>query len=107
MGTMIKAKCKHCGFEKKFSFGAGMMDFKTNCAVPAINRETSGFVVLNFFDVGQDQDNYVFYNDPIMNLHSTGKKSIQWGDVYLGKAENLCPSCKTYNLDFEETGRFD
>lgn len=34
MGSVASAKCQ-CGFDEKFSLGAGMLDFRTSCRFPA------------------------------------------------------------------------
>ena len=108
MGSILKASCKKCTFKKEFDFGAGMMDFKTNCSVPAINKSTGEFLVKNYFNKDELPRNIVFYNDPGMYEGELERyKTHQWQDVNLKHKNNLCPVCKTYSLSFTEMGLFD
>ncbi len=107
MGTMIQAKCEKCGFQKEFLFGAGMNDFMSKCDVPAINTKTGKFVVKNIFDTDSTKVLFRFYNDPKMNLNTVGNDDIQWGEIFIGRTENFCPSYKSFSLNFEEVGFFD
>lgn len=107
MGVFIKAKCQDCNWEREFLFGAGMNDFMHSCDVPAINKKTGKFVVKDILDGSVDSNKYVFYNDPKMNVNPIGKDFIQWGEVFLQRTENYCPSCKSFGLSFEDFGSFD
>ncbi len=106
MGQIINAICKNCGFQKEFFFGAGMSDFKENCAVPAINKETEEFVIENYFTKSKS-DLFVFYNHSDMYKGSINDGNHMWGNVYIKEKHNFCPKCKLFKLNFECFGLFD
>lgn len=107
MGAWLKAKCEQCGFEQDFHFGAGMATYRSQCSVPAIDATTHQFVVENIFDNENNNGKYIFYNDPKMSHQKDSVNILQWGAVTMKKAENFCPSCKSYNLAFINKGCFD
>ncbi len=108
MGSILKASCQKCKFSREFDFGAGMMDFTTNCSAPGINKATGGFVVENYFSKDNLPKDIKFYNDPNMYQGELDEhKTLQWQEVYLKHKDNLCPVCRSYSLSFIETGLFD
>jgi len=39
MGILLKAECDECGFNDETAFGGRMLNFKTNCPIPAIEKK--------------------------------------------------------------------
>jgi len=60
MESIVNANCTHCGFEKEFYFGAGMMNFETTCNVPAIDKKTGEFVIKNILEREKQQADFLF-----------------------------------------------
>ena len=44
MGIILLGDCKSCNFEKEFQFGGNRHDCATVCMLPAVDKETGGFV---------------------------------------------------------------
>lgn len=107
MGQILKAVCKNCYFEEEVWFGGGMLNFETECNVPAINNTTGEFEIMNIFNKDLFDGNYTFYNDPSMFKGKITIDSPQWYDIYLCPTKNLCPKCKSFKMNFESVGFFD
>ena len=107
MGSLLKAICSECDFEKEFMLGGGMLDFTTMCNVPAFNKKTKKFVVKNYFEKDELKGEIVFYNDPTMFKRKDFDRTHQWGEVLLNAKNNFCPKCRSFTLDFECFGNFD
>lgn len=105
MGSILKANCDKCGFEKEVWFGAGMKDFTTICNVPAITKKTGRLGVKNILK--EHMGDYTFYSDPTMYEGELGDDAHQWGEVMLKRENNLCPRCKNFTMVFEDNGCFD
>jgi len=106
MGSILKASCKKCGFEKTDIFyGGGIMNFMKICNVPAYNSKTKRFSVKNIFK--EHGEHIIFYNDNRMFKGKLGRNPHQWGDIFLKQRNNFCPSCKEYTLTFKATACFD
>jgi hypothetical protein len=48
MSVKISTLCQSCGFSNEFNFGGSRFGYKTNCPVPAINKETFEFENINY-----------------------------------------------------------
>jgi hypothetical protein len=99
MGNVIKAKCTTCDFEKKFSFGGNMIDFKTNNPVPALHKESGKFKNVNYFKT-KEQENYLYYFEDVLKGENKGGYTFQNYDFLINENDNYCPKCKKFNLDF-------
>ena len=99
MGTIIKAKCTHCNFEKDFSFGGNMMDFTTNNPVPAIHKGSGKFRNVNYYRT-QEQENYWYYFDAKLKGANKDGSTFQNFDFLLNEKDNYCPECKKFTLNF-------
>lgn len=99
MGNIITSNCKSCGFSNKFSYGGGRFSYKTNCPVPAINKETLEFENINYFE-HQHSIKYLFYTDDELKGENLDNKTINNFDLYLNEENNYCPQCKEKALAF-------
>jgi hypothetical protein len=110
MGLILTAYCEKCGFKREeIFFGAGKSNHKTVCDVPAIVRNTNQFVVENYFNKENIGDNIQFYTDQELFKGGADKNAgtWRWDNVLLQIAENKCPECNNYVLEFIPTGSFD
>lgn len=116
MGTFLRATCKKCDFNSgRIIFGAGERTFETNCAVPGIDLNTNKLVVENWKNRGQLRGKILFYTErelykgeiieDIDNI-DWGFDSINFGSAVLKKADNKCPQCNNFSMQFEEEGKF-
>jgi len=106
MGSILKANCQNCYFSSTFLYGSGVQDFNTNCQVPAINRETGTFEVINtvgYYNTGK----YTFYTDPILHKDNGDQPDLQWKEHELWQSNNYCPQCHKFTLEFITTGFLD
>ena len=65
MGKLIKAVCENCGYETELHLGGGMMDFKTNCSFPALNKSMNRIEERNIFKRDKEKNNpshIIFYD---------------------------------------------
>lgn len=125
MGYKIVPECKTCGYRTKaISVGAGKFNHLIYCGCPALNIETNEIEQINLFDYVQKvvikkrflylffrmviiekiDMKYVPYYDTKMFSSKNDNGSYQWMDKFYKKSDNLCPKCKSYNLDFKHTG---
>lgn len=102
MGNVIATKCKSCGFSNKFSYGGGRYSYKTNCPVPAINKETLEFENINYFE-HKNSNNYLIYTDDILKGNNYDNNTINNFDLKLNTVNNYCPHCKDKSLIFHVT----
>ena len=105
MGTILKPECT-CGYESKnISFGAGMED-ENVCQVPALQNGSSEIEMKNIRR-REIYPEYIFYTENLMfESHGLVKTYDAW--QYKLRAENnLCPSCKKYEMKFTYIGEFD
>jgi predicted RNA-binding Zn-ribbon protein involved in translation (DUF1610 family) len=121
MGSILIAECK-CGFEKNFSAGGGMLDFKTNCNAPAYCADCKKFIVENYLKTPaicpSCGKKLIFYNDPSLKAENDKSKSsrniiFSWfadnekGEFVLYGTKYLCPNCGKKTMRFSEGGFFD
>jgi hypothetical protein len=104
MGYLLTASCK-CGFERKFNFGAGMLNFQSMAKVPAIIKNSKRFVIANYNNPSTHK-RYLFYNNSKLNQNADGH-SYQWGEIKLIKEGNFCPGCSEFVMVFRMRGLFD
>lgn len=107
MGVLLMAQCEKCSFEKEVLFGSGMDNFLTLAYVPAVNSETGEFVVENYLERDDLDNDLIFYNDESMYKGKLLEHPINWRGIKLNRKNNLCPNCLSYSLTFEDVGVFD
>ncbi len=116
MGMICSASCP-CGYESAdIDFGAGMADFKTQCAAPALCRHCQMVVSTEFFasdhKCGSCQESVDLFTEV------RGDSDYEYGSgqtwriadtqvLYLSYEGNTCPRCWTRRLTFAVTGAFD
>ena len=83
-----------------------MINGDTTCLVPGINRHTGFFEVANLLEENITAST-VFYHEPFMHHGDSNSEGINWFDISLQPAGNLCPVCKHYSMTFTEAGMFD
>ena len=131
MGKILSVTCKNCHYHpKNVKLGGGMSDFKTYCGAPAINLEKNEVVTVNYFDSLPDHGEHMWDSPPY--LKNIRKKKVRkkekykfffeegmfvtngeedeihiWGDLKFQRANNLCPKCGTFNLEFNSEALFD
>lgn len=102
MGNIIATKCKSCGFSNNFNYGGVKSSYKTDCPVPAINKETLEFENVNYFK-HESSDKYLFYTDDVLKGDNENKQTINDFNLKLNSINNYCPKCKEKALTFEIT----
>lgn len=106
MGTTISTLCKSCGFSNEFNFGGSRFGYRTNCPVPALNKQTLNFENVNYFEQ-QDFDLYIFYFTSSLKGKNEKQKTIRNFDLLLNEDDNFCPKCKKMSWTFREFRFFD
>ena len=66
MGQLLNANCRICKFETDFRYGGGQLNYRENCPVPAINKETGHFENVNYI-TEKNNPLYLFYTDKWKN----------------------------------------
>lgn len=117
MGTLLRAICNKCGFEReRIFFGGTRNNFTTVCAVPAIDLNTNKFVVENYKNKEQLKGSILFYTEHELYKGEivTDPDSPDWindtvefGSAVLKTTENKCPECNNFSMEFEQNGKFD
>lgn len=102
MGNIIESKCKTCSFSNEFSYGGGRFSYKTDCPVPAINKESLEFENINYFE-HKNSNRYLFYTDDILKGNNYDHNTINNFDLKLNSVNNYCPNCKEKALAFQIT----
>ncbi|MBP2281723.1 rubredoxin [Flavobacterium sp. CG_23.5] len=106
MGNIVASLCRNCGFKNEFRVGGGRFSYKTNCPVPAINKETLEFENINHFD-HKDSGKYLFYSNDELKGDNYNDKRFNNFDLYFNEEGNYCPSCKAKKLAFRITMYLD
>jgi hypothetical protein len=106
MGNIVATLCRSCGFKNEFRLGGGRFSYKTNCSVPAINKETLEFENINYFE-HKDSGKYLFYSDDDLKGDNYNDKRFSNFDLYFNEEGNYCPSCKNKKLAFRITMYLD
>ena len=120
MGNILKPTCP-CGttFEK-IHFGGVKSNFRTVCDVPAIEKASGAFTVVNYYDYEirkvklpfykrwfkkdalPSEIPYTFYNDKkVQGSGSDNGHTIQNFNFVMYEKNNFCPNCKAFSLDFK------
>lgn len=125
MGFTIIPKCNNCNYKtNSISIGGSRANYLTYCGAPALNIITNCIEQINLYDeikkvkikqrylfflhriieIEKINEIYVpyyeskmFYDDPQIENYSCRDKNYK-------KRKNLCPKCKTFNLDFLNEG---
>ena len=131
MGIIISAKCNNCQFNETFFFGHGRYpneDGEYQTSVPGINDGSFKVVTIKSLT----NENFNSYNNPLiykskLNIDPNEEPNyfkidqdfgtnysydiqnnfIQFGDVFLSKEKNKCPSCCKFEMNFDSVGSFD
>jgi len=118
MGSILIAECD-CGFKSKEIYaGGGVANFETECAAPAVCKNCSSFLVLNYLRKKNKCPNckseVTFYNDPsIQKKTNTENTVFDWyfeeyqHTFVLPDTKYYCPKCKKFNLRFISLGCWD
>jgi hypothetical protein len=106
MGNKIGSKCRLCGFENDFIVGGGKFDYKTDCPVPAINKESLEFENINHYE-HKDSGKYLFYSDAVLKGENNKDKTFRNFNLIFNEEGNYCPSCKNKSLAFRVVMYFD
>lgn len=99
MAEILKANCRICSFETDFNYGGGRFNYHENCPVPAINKETEQFENVNYI-IEKNNPIYLFYTDKQLKGDNSDKNTYNNFDLKLNQANNLCPKCNQFTLDF-------
>lgn len=108
MGTILKAVCTACNFNKQLFTGGGMHNFTTYHGLPAINLKTKKLVVENYMKKEELKGKVIFYNEAGMS-ESSGELTANEDDTDVGlyTEKNKCPACGKYTMNFEFAGVWD
>lgn len=125
MGFTIIPICKKCGYKtESIAIGGGRMNHLTQCGAPAWNIETNEVEGINLYSeinkvtvkkrfllffnrkiiIEKMNDKYVPYYDPKMFIEDNDIGTHNWRNNQYKKSKNLCPKCKSFNLDFIDGG---
>jgi len=112
MGSIIRAVCKSCGYEKELKLGGGKLDFHYYCAFPALNKTMKQIEERNIYQRDRDKKNpshILFYDDKTLidKKSIRSKDHLQWGKYTLYDANYYCPKCKKFDVKFHFWGCFD
>jgi hypothetical protein len=99
MGQILNANCRICNFETDFRYGGGQLNYRENCPVPAINKETGHFETVNYI-TEKNNTQYLFYTDKQLKGDNGNNSIYQNFNLELNQTNNLCPNCKQYSFDF-------
>lgn len=121
MGTIMKAKCVYCGFEKELFIGGGKMDCNIETIMDALSereqQELSKAIQLGATRISIDRmpcacvSCGAIHAVPVVSYTMNGEKKKLCGACpTCGKTEyttlSLCPECKK-ELAVSETGLWD
>jgi rubredoxin len=106
MGNIVATLCRSCGFKNEFRLGGGRFSYKTNCPIPAINKETLEFENVNHYE-HKDSGKYLFYSDDDLKGDNYNDKRFSNFDLSFNEEGNYCPSCKAKKLAFRITMYID
>jgi hypothetical protein len=125
MGFTIIPICNNCGYKTdSISVGGGKLNYKTQCGAPALNTETNEIEEINLYGdinkaivkqrflfffsrniiVEKMNIKYVPYYEPKLFIEDKKIGSHKWSSKHYKKSKNFCPKCKTFNLDFVDSG---
>ncbi len=102
MGTFLNAYCEKCGFTQVgIMYGSGFANRVPK--IPALKKDTGELVVVE----KSDDPNLRFYHQKEMYAGYIEGYGIQNADVLLNPANNLCPGCGEYSMEFVDVGNWD
>jgi hypothetical protein len=125
MGYTIIPICNNCGYKTKaIAIGGGRLNHNSQCGAPALNTESNEIEGINLYDykktivikkrflyffyrnimVEKTNQKYIPYYDSKMFVDDIDVEEHQWSNTKYKKSKNFCPKCKTFNLDFVDTG---
>jgi len=85
MGTIIKGKCKNCGYETKDLFyGSGFSNLTKCCAYPVLDKSENEIKmenIMNRDEVVKQNPRLVFYDDKSLSDKNYKTKSIMKNGV--------------------------
>jgi hypothetical protein len=61
MGSLIRAVCENCGYEKELKLGGGMFDTNYYFGFPALNKAMNRIEGRNIFKRDRDKKNFPHY----------------------------------------------
>lgn len=106
MGTILKASCP-CGYKtRELYYGAGRVNYRQVCNVPALRNGSSKVEMINIKKKMLYPD-YVLYSENILSGHPNTSRTIDFFPIKICAEGNLCPACKDNTLSFIEMGCFD
>ena len=114
MGTILRAKCRNCGYNSEsLRCWGGKLSYKTYCAYPVVDLNTDEVKTQNILQkekILEESESFIFYDNEKMYQkdrvkegyhHRWDKRVIYSGDVY------ICPKCQKYSLEFLSVGLWD
>ncbi len=125
MGYTIIPICNNCGYKTKaIAIGGGRLNHLTQCGAPALNTETNEVEEINLYDykkteifkekflyffhrnviIEKTNNKYIPYYDSKMFIDYNEVGEHHWSNRNYKKSKNLCPKCKSFNLDFKDGG---
>jgi hypothetical protein len=119
MGLMLEVQCL-CGYAARSYLGAGMSDFETSCAGPALCKVCAQVVTVELMDTPPrcpdcEAEVARYGNLAVHEMDESSGRSalIQWnlpdGRTFSlsGADRYRCPSCTEATMTFEVMGFFD
>ncbi len=113
MGTLIKALCDNCHYEKNTRIGADMMAFDEYFLFPSLNKAMKRIEERNIYKrdrEGKNQSHIVFYDDDesLVIRESLGREvELESNEYHLSKGNYYCPECGKYTLRFHFNGIYE
>jgi hypothetical protein len=125
MGFTILPVCNKCGYKTKvIAIGGGRLNHLTNCGAPALNIQSNEIEQINLYDykksviirkrflcfffksvtIEKKNEKYIPYFEPTMFIDDLKIENHNWGSNNYKKSKNFCPKCKSYSIDFLDTG---
>lgn len=100
MGILLNANCRKCGFQQPVPLGAGRLTYETECAFPALNKETGELISVNYLQKDLLPAHIHLYDQEDMHDGVTNRKTHNWQKASLNETNNLCPQCGAFQMDF-------
>lgn len=107
MGTIIASNCRICGHEIQFIFGGNMLNYRSNCPVPAINTITGNFENINYYEFKNNATYKFYYDSELKGDYPDNNATLRNFDLELNTHNNYCPNCRHYSFDFKVIGLID
>ena len=119
MGSIVKAACLKCNYEKEVWIGGGRLDFDSTCLFPCLCRNCHGVVQANLMAPKPECPNcsssdIIPYDDPELIKPDVNEPITSWNvkneigrELLITNGKYYCPICKEFELKFHETGNWD